>query len=240
MKTVCLPSKKQIAVFLLLLVFIAIRFPLQATVFVTNKAGVYSEAAIWNPFYPGNIVKETDTLVISTTVEQNIDMVVKGTVIIKETGSLIGEKNVIIIKSGTFLNLGNSEFGLLTNRGAIYNQKNLAIKMDFVNSGNVINHNTIVVGNLLDNTGLLTGKEGAISAKGKFVNSRTGSIKGNLDVCSTNFLNVEGGTVDIENTTFCGNPIFNSDALVSQYIVPAHLKNSASPVSIRGGEYTPF
>lgn len=212
----------------------------KAALFSTVKAGSFNQQEVWKPFYPGNIIKEGDTVVIKNDIEHNMDVVVKGTFIIQENASLLGDKNMIIVKTGTLLNLGKSKFGLLTNRGAIYNQQNLEVTMDFVNSGNVINHQKIAVGNMLDNTGLLTGKGGDVSANGKFVNSRTGSIKGNLDVCSNNFLNVEGGTVDMETTTFCGNPIFNSNTMVSQHIDPLHFEKSAMGVSVRTGEYTPF
>ncbi len=211
-----------------------------AAIFSTYKTGRYNQQEIWKPFYPGNIIKEGDTVVIKNDIVHNVDVVVKGTIIIQENASLLGDKNVIIVKTGTLLNFGKSKFGLLTNRGAIYNQQNLEITMDFVNSGNIINHREIQVGNMLDNTGLLTGKGGDISANGKFVNSRTGSIKGNLDVCSNNFLNVEGGTIDMETTTFCGNPIFNSNTLFSKASNPLHFDKSASGVSVRTGKYTPF
>ena len=212
----------------------------EATVFSTFKTGSFNQQEIWKPFYPGNIIKEGDTVVIKNDIEHNMDVVVKGTFIIQENASLLGDKNMIVVKTGTLLNLGKSKFGLLTNRGAIYNQQNLEVTMDFVNSGNVINHQKIEVGNMLDNTGLLTGKGGDISANGKFVNSRTGTIKGNLDVCSNNFLNVEGGTVEMETTTFCGNPIFNSNTMFSQHSDPLHFEKSAMGVSVRTGEYTPF
>lgn len=225
---------------LFIFLLLSLQFPLHATVFVTSKSGNYNHQEIWKPYYPGNIIKESDTVVITNAIEQNVDVVVKGTIVIKETGSLIGDKNIIIVKSGTLLNLGKSKFGLLTNRGAIYNQQTLEVSLDFVNSGNVINHKNIEVGNMLDNTGLLTGKGGDISANGRFVNSRTGSIKGNLDVCSNNFLNVEGGSVDTENTTFCGNPILSSSTVVSQNSAPLHFEKSQMNVSLRTGDYLPF
>ncbi len=221
-------------------ILFSISYSSKATVFSTHKTGSYNQQEIWKPFYPGNTIKEGDTVVIKNDIEHNVDVVVKGTIVIQENASLLGDRNLIIVQTGTLLNLGKSKFGLLTNRGAIYNQQNLEVTMDFVNSGNIINHQKIEVGNMLDNTGLLTGKGGDVSANGKFVNSRTGSIKGNLDVCSNNFLNVEGGTVDMETTTFCGNPIFNSNTMFSQHSDPLHFEKSASGVSVRTGEYTPF
>lgn len=212
----------------------------EAAVFTAAKTGSYDQQEIWQPYYPGNIIKETDTVIIARMVTQNVDLVVKGTIVIQETASLDGDRNMVIVKSGTLLNFGKSRFGLLTNRGAIFNKKNLEVTLDFVNSGNVINHNKIEVGNMLDNTGLLTGKGGDISANGKFVNSRTGSINGNMNVCSGNFLNVEGATVDVESTTFCGNPILSGNTTFSQLNDPLRFEKSPSNVSVWGGEYTAF
>jgi hypothetical protein len=212
----------------------------QAAVYTTQKSGAFDKQDIWTPFYPGNTIKESDTVVINHAVTQNIDVVVKGTLIIKEKASLTGDRNMIVVKTGTLFNLGATQFGLLTNRGAIFNQQRLDVTMDFVNSGNVINHSKIEVGNMVDNTGLLTGKGGKISATGKFVNSRTGSIDGNMDVCSNNFLNVEGGSINTQIITFCGNPIFDSNNMFSKENAPMHFEKSASSVNVRGGGYSPF
>lgn len=212
----------------------------EAAVFTTQKTGNFDQQSIWQPYYPGNVIKETDTVVINNTVTQNVDVVVKGTLIVQEKASLTGDRNMIVVKSGTLFNLGATKFGLLTNRGAIFNQQKLDVSMDFVNSGNVINHSKVEVGNVLDNTGLLTGKGGDYAANGKFINSRTGSIDGNLDVCSNNFLNVEGGSVNVQTTTFCGNPIFDSNNMFSKENEPMHFEKSASSVNVRGGGYTDF
>lgn len=217
-----------------------VSFLAEAAVFTTQKTGNFDQQAIWQPYYPGNVIKETDTVVINNSVTQNVDVVVKGTLIVQEKASLTGDRNMIVVKSGTLFNLGATKFGLLTNRGAIFNQQNLNVSMDFVNSGNVINHSKIEVGNVLDNTGLLTGKGGDYAANGKFINSRTGSIDGNLDVCSNNFLNVEGGSVNVQTTTFCGNPIFDSNNMFSKENEPMHFEKSASSVNVRGGGYTDF
>src|SRR5688500_12998266 len=73
----------------------------QAAVYTTQKSGAFDKQEIWTPFYPGNIIRETDTVVINHAVAQNIDVVVKGTMIIKEKASLTGDRNMIIVKSGT-------------------------------------------------------------------------------------------------------------------------------------------
>ena len=102
-----------------------------AEIYSTKQKGNYDQKEIWAPKYPGNVIKESDTIVISQDVKHNIDVVVKGTVIIQENGSLNGDNKLIIIKSGTLFNLGTSKFGALTNRGAIYNQNNLEVLIGF-------------------------------------------------------------------------------------------------------------
>lgn len=212
----------------------------KSEIYVTLKDGNYDQKEIWSPEYPGNIIKESDTVVITKVINQNTDVVIKGTVIVQETGILSGDRHLIIIKSGTLLNLGASEFAKLTNRGAIYNQQNIEVLLDFVNSGNVINYNDIIVGNKLDNTGMITGKDGKISAERKFINSRTGTVKGYIDLCSNDFLNVEGGKLDSETITFCNNPIFNSHGMMASHSDRLHFENSVSAVSIKTGIHSPF
>ena len=208
--------------------------PAGATIFSVKQKGNYDQQGIWSPYYPGNVIKEADTVIINNIVGHNIDLVVKGTLIIKDDASFAGRNHIIIAKSGTMLNLGTCKFISLTNRGVIYNQNIVEVSMDFVNSGNVVNHNKIDVNNLLDNTGTIVGTEGTVSANRKFVNSRTGILKGYLDVCSNNFMNVEGGSIETATITFCGNPIMNENSLLSKQgeSDPLHFEKSVSVESI--------
>jgi len=217
---------------LLFAIIILYNLPVSAAVYSVRQKGSYDQQEIWIPRYPGNVIKETDTVVINNEIYQNVDIVVRGTLIIRENSSFRGNKNMIVVKSGTLLNLGDCRFELLTNRGAIYNENTLEVSLDFVNSGNVINYKKIDVSNVLDNTGMITGKEGKVSASRKFINSRTGIIKGYVDVCSNNFMNVEGGSIDTQTTTFCGNQILNANTMVSQQGDPFRFEKKISTESI--------
>lgn len=225
---------------LLIAFLLSANLMVKAEIFSTKQSGNYDQREIWSPYYPGNVIKEEDTVVINNEINHNIDLVIRGTMVVQENASLSGIKKLIIIKSGTLLNLGNSKFGALTNRGVIYNQQKLEVALDFINSGNIINYSNIDVANILDNTGVIAGKGGSLSAARKFINSRSGTIKGHLDVCSNDFLNVEGGMVDTETTTFCGNTIFNNQGMFAKQGDPLHFEKSASIVSLKTGEYEPF
>ncbi|GIV32521.1 MAG: hypothetical protein KatS3mg031_0056 [Chitinophagales bacterium] len=211
-----------------------------AAVYSTIQQGAFDQTEIWSPQYPGNIIKENDTLLISHEIRLNADLLVKGTLIIEESASLIGLHNVIVVRTGTVINLGNMQVDLFTNRGAFYNRQHLEVITDFVNSGNIINHKDITVSNVIDNTGIMLGKGGSITATNKFINSRTGQIKGYLNVCSNNFLNVEGGVIDTQTTTFCGNPVLGDQGLLSQAQETLQYKRNVTVVHLRTGEYKPF
>lgn len=198
---------------ILLLVLTALSFlsiNTKAAVYTANLKGQFNDQNIWVPEYPGNIIGETDTVIIHNDIKLNTDIVVKGTMFIKRNGSLMGNKKVIVLEPGSFVNFGISVMDALTNQGMVFNKHILEVTKDFINSGELINQESMVVGNIIDNTGLITGNGGNLMANKKFVNSQTGAIKGNIDVCSNRFMNVDGGSLDSTRISFCGHRIFSN------------------------------
>ena len=195
---------------ILILAFIGISASSNAKVYTATLQGEYDDKNVWVPSYPGNIIKETDTVIINNNLELKTDIVVKGHLLIKKDGSLMGNKNIVVLETGSFLNFGISIMGALSNKGMVYNRHILEVSDDFINSGDLYNQESMVVGHIVDNIGVITGNGGHLIANKKFVNSQTGEIIGNLDICSNNFMNVDGGYIDSTKLSFCGHRIFNS------------------------------
>ena len=112
---------------LLLAVLLYLSFGANAEVFTTKQAGKYSQKEVWTSGYPGNIIHEDDTVIIVNNLNYYIDIVVKGTLIIKDNGGLKGTKNILLLKSGKLFNLGPTIFGALSNQGVIYNENVLEV-----------------------------------------------------------------------------------------------------------------
>ncbi len=185
----------------------------KAAVYTANLNGKYNDPSIWIPTYPGNIIKEGDTVIINNDVKLSTDIVIKGTLMVRRSGSVMGNKNLIVLPSGSLINLGITIVDGLTTKGTVYNNHILEVSLDLINSGNLYNQESIVIGNIVDNIGLVTGNGGNMIANKRFVNSQTGVIKGNIDVCSNNFMNVDGGTIDSTHLSFCGQRIFSNTYL---------------------------
>ena len=101
---------------------------------------------------------------INNDVKLSTDVVVKGTLMVRMSGSFMGNKNLIVLPSGKFLNFGVSIIDGLSNKGMVYNKHILEIALDFINSGELINQESMVVGNIVDNIGLITGQGGNLIA----------------------------------------------------------------------------
>lgn len=180
-----------------------------AATYTANAAGKFNQDQIWTPEYPGNIIEEGDTVILKSNVDLNVDVVVKGSMIVGKDAKLTGGKYLIVLDNGLLVNQGMTLVEGITNRGLIYNKHIMETNSDMINTGKVYNNESMVVGKILDNTGMLSGNGGHLIANEKLVNSATGAIVGNIDVCSANFMNVDGARIDSTNMSFCGHRIFN-------------------------------
>lgn len=219
------------AIALIIVSLFALNFTSKAKVFTASLDGQYNDQNIWVPSYPGNIIKETDTVYVANDVKLSTDIVVKGTLMVRMTGTLMGNKDLVVLPEGKFLNFGITMIDAVNNKGMVYNKHIIEIAQDVINSGEVVNQESMVIGNIVDNIGLITGNGGSMIANRKFVNSQTGMLKGNIDVCSNNFMNVDGGTIDSTRLSFCGQRIFSNvylSADIRKGNIVLSLRNSQS------------
>jgi hypothetical protein len=164
---------------------------------------------LWADGYTGNVIFEGDTVLLSGNITLNVDLVVKGAIIVKSQARFSGNKNLVVMDEGLFMNNGITIVEGLTNRGTVYNKSILETSKDLINMGKIHNNQSLVVGNILDNVGNITGNGGQLMSNNRFVNSKEGFIQGNIDVCSANFMNVDGGRIDSTLVSFCGARIFS-------------------------------
>lgn len=213
---------------LLMATLLSISVSTKAEVFTTKTNGNFTDPEIWSK-YPGNIVRETDTVIIKNNISLNKDVIVKGLLQISSGSSLHGDGNLVVLADGKFTNHGIALVKSITNRGAISNANVLETSVDFINVGQFTNHQSTVVGNILDNTGEINGTNGQVMVNKRMVNAVTGSIKGTIDICSNDFSNVGGAKIDSLNVSFCGNKIFNATYLtasVKRDVIEINLRNS--------------
>lgn len=201
---------------LVMLAFISMSFTAKAETYSVDKSGKFTDEDIWSPSYPGHMVSASDTIVISKHVKLNKDVILNGALIVNNNASLTGNSNLIVNKGGQLINSGITIAKTFTNKGQVYNNLILEATQDFLNTGDFKNNESVVVGNTLDNTGLIAGKGGQFVANHKLINSLDGRIEGTVDICSGNFQNVQGGSIDSVNITFCGNVLFEHLTLTAQ------------------------
>jgi len=183
--------------------------PASATTYTTVKAGKYTDKSIWSPEYPGNIIKADAKVVINRHVKLNTDVIIKGVLEIEKTGSMMGSQNVIVLETGAMHNNGIMVVEHVSNRGGLRNEHILEASHDLVNTGKLENNHSMVVGKVLDNIGTINGDGGQLVANKKLINSQGGFIAGQIDVCSNELMNVDGGRLDSVSLSFCGHRIFN-------------------------------
>jgi hypothetical protein len=194
---------------LLVAALMSLSFSASATTHTITGNGNYNDTKLWSAGYQGNVIFEGDTVMLSGNINMNVDVVVKGAIFIKNQARFTGNKNLVIMDEGLVMNSGMTIVEAISNRGTVFNKNILETHKDFINTGKVFNNQSMVVGNILDNVGNITGSGGQLIANAKFVNSKSGQIQGNIDVCSANFMNVDGGSIDSTFVSFCGARIFS-------------------------------
>jgi len=216
---------------LLMAALVTFSFSSFAETYTTKTGGSYSNTAIWEAGYPSNLIKEGDTVIIRSNVNLSYDVVVKGVLLVAPNFSLTGSGNLVVLGSGYFNNKGITLVKSITNRGAINNSNVLETAADFINTGAFENNQSMIVGNILDNTGAISGKGGQIMVNKRMVNAESGRLSGNIDICSNDFSNVGGARIDSLNVSFCGNKIFNATYLtasVKRDAIQINLNNAKS------------
>ena len=224
-KTAYMSVSKLHSIALILIAMLGFQMVVSAQTYSTKSAGKFSDRKIWTPEYPGNVIDQGVSVRINHHVKLSTDLIVKGDMTIASDASMMGSKNVIILETGMLANEGIMVVKHITNQGMLQNHRILEASDDMVNTGNFVNNQSVVVGRILYNTGIITGDGGQFVANKKLINSQGGYLHGNIDLCANNLMNVDGGLLDSVNVSFCGNRIFNGMFLTADLSKEAiHLK----------------
>ncbi len=163
----------------------------------TVTSGKWTDAAAWGGEYGGAIIKANDVVIITGQMTMNTSIVVEGTLQVEKGAGMVGMKDLVVAKNGTFVNNGNTVMKRIVNEGTINNNLIMEAMMDIDNKGSIDNNNNMVAGNNLTNYGGNAGGQGGAY----FVNnnvSASASAKFGTDV-----------------KVFYGNAIENAGASIS-------------------------
>ena len=128
----------------------------------TVGSGKWTDASIWTNGYPGTTINADDEVIINGQVTMNTSIVVEGKLQVEKGSAMVGMKDLVIAKSGSFVNNGNTVMKRIMNEGNIQNNLIMETMMDFDNKGTIDNNNNVVSGNNFDNFGgKVAGNNGA-------------------------------------------------------------------------------
>ena len=119
----------------------------------TLGSGKWTDAKVWNNDYPGTTIKSNDVVVITGQVTMNAGIVVEGTLTVDKGAFRVGMKDLVISKSGRFVNNGNTVMKRIVNEGTINNNLIMEAMNDVDNKGLIENNNNMVAGNNFENFG---------------------------------------------------------------------------------------
>lgn len=147
------------------------------------SSGRWTDAAAWNQGYPGTVISAEDEVIISGQVTMNTGIVVEGTLRVEKGASMVGMKDLVISKSGKFVNNGNTVMKRIMNEGTIHNNLIMESMMDIDNKGSIGNNNNVVAGNNFSNYGgKADGKAGAYFVNNNVYNSPASEFGKNTKV----------------------------------------------------------
>lgn len=140
----------------------------------TVGSGKWTDAAVWGGTYAGSTVKAEDVVIITGQITLNTAIVVEGTLQIEKGAGMVGMKDMMVTKSGKFVNNGNTVLKRIINEGTINNNLIMEAMMDIENKGAIANNNNMVAGNNFSNiSGEVAGKGGAYYVNNNISSSTT-------------------------------------------------------------------
>lgn len=197
-----------------------------ATTYKTISHGKFSDENIWQPTYPGNILKAGDSVVINSQVVLNIPIAVEGTLFIEKGAALQGNKEIRVAKSGLLENKGNTVVKRLSNEGKINNELILEAMMEVDNSGVINNTATTFAGStLLNKGGVLDGNKGSYFSNNTVIASPNSVYGKDINVFQASFTNP---AAQIDESIYCNaslNVVAGGSDKVLVEITSASLKN---------------
>lgn len=131
---------------------IILSFNTQAKTY-TLGSGKWNDANTWNGEYAGNTIKAGDVVVVTGQVTVTNAVLVEGTLKVEKGASMVGMKDLVITKTGTFINNGNTVMKRIINEGTIENNLIMEAMLDIENRGSMENSNNVVAGNNMQNYG---------------------------------------------------------------------------------------
>ncbi|MBP6730811.1 MAG: hypothetical protein KA149_02065 [Chitinophagales bacterium] len=126
----------------------------------TLTSGKWTDAAAWGGEYAGATIKANDVVIITGQMTMNTSIVVEGTLQVEKGAGMVGMKDLMVAKNGTFVNNGNTVMKRIVNEGTINNNLIMEAMMDIDNKGQIDNNNNMVAGNNLSNYGGEAGGHG--------------------------------------------------------------------------------
>lgn len=173
-----------------------------AATFKTTAYGKFSDEKVWEPTYPGNMVKEGDSIIISSQIILNVPITIQGVLVIEKGAGLQGNKDILVTKSGSLSNKGNTVVKRLLNEGKINNELVLETMMEMENTGWVHNSSVTLSGsNLLNRGGVLDGKNGNYFSNNSVIASPNSIYGKNIKILqSTSFSNPIN---EIDESVYC-------------------------------------
>ena len=115
-------------------------------------SGKWSDASVWNGQYIGSTIKADDVVIITGQITMNTSIVVEGTLQVEKGAGMVGMKDLVVAKTGTFVNNGNTVMKRILNEGLIKNNMSMEAMMDIENKSSIENNN-MISGNSFDNFG---------------------------------------------------------------------------------------
>ncbi len=119
----------------------------------TVGSGKWSDASVWGGQYIGSTIGAGDVVIITGQITMNTSIVVEGTLQVEKGAGMVGMKDLVVAKNGTFVNNGNTVMKRIVNEGTINNNLIMEAMMDIDNKGAIANNNNMVAGNNLNNFG---------------------------------------------------------------------------------------
>ena len=127
--------------------------------------------------YPGETIKVGDEVIITGQITMNAGLVVEGILKVEKGACLVGMKDLVISKTGKFVNNGNTVAKNIINEGSINNNLIMEAMVDVDNRGEIQNQNNMIVGNNFENlNGKSEGTNGAYFVQKYVLNANTNTF----------------------------------------------------------------
>lgn len=218
-----------------------------ATNFVAAKtytlgSGKWTDVKIWNNDYPGTTIKANDVVIITGQVTMNTGIVVEGMLTVNKGAFMVGMKDLVISKSGTFVNNGNTVMNRIVNEGTISNNLEMEAMNDVDNKGLIENNNNMVGGNNFANYGgTANGKGGAYFVNNSIFTSPASNFGTQVKVFFGNSIENSESAATAKTTSLFLNASFNaSNGVVLSIANPEKLNIASYRIekSLDGDHYT--